>query len=186
MSDGMDELLKAAREGDAHAIQDLHHALAPWLLRAARRLARDRHVEDVAQEAWLDVGRNLATVPNIDTLRARLYWMVRARAMNFGVQSDKRADRNRIAGLARATAAEPTPSRELRHDERALHVESSLQELPEAERLAVLLREVDNLTWAEMEEFTGIPESTLKDHCRRGLGRLKARHPSLQDHQGSR
>lgn len=48
-----------------------------------------------------------------------------------------------------------------------------LAELPESQRLAVILRHVADLSIAEISTVRGIPEGTVKSHISRGLQRLR-------------
>jgi RNA polymerase sigma-70 factor (ECF subfamily) len=48
-----------------------------------------------------------------------------------------------------------------------------LAELPETQRLAVVLRHVLDLPYAEIAAVLGCPEGTAKSHVSRGLQRLR-------------
>lgn len=51
-----------------------------------------------------------------------------------------------------------------------------LRELPEEQRVAVVLRHVNDLPVAEIAAVMGRPEGTVKSHISRGLARLRELH----------
>ena len=57
-------------------------------------------------------------------------------------------------------------------------------ELPEEQRLAVLLVDVERLTHAEVAEITGVAVGTVKSRTHRGRARLKARLAALAEDLG--
>jgi RNA polymerase sigma-70 factor (ECF subfamily) len=63
-----------------------------------------------------------------------------------------------------------------RHDGQA-RLGTLLIELPEAQRMAVVLRHVVGLPYAELAAVMGCPEGTAKSHVARGLQRLRAMIP---------
>jgi DNA-directed RNA polymerase specialized sigma24 family protein len=58
--------------------------------------------------------------------------------------------------------------------ETAAELAAHLSALPDRYRIAVVLRHVDGLTYAEMAEALERPEGTLKAQVHRGLGLLRA------------
>ncbi len=60
----------------------------------------------------------------------------------------------------------------------------ALRELPEEQRLAVLLVDVERLTHAEVAEVTGVAVGTVKSRTHRGRARLKARLSALAEDLG--
>ena len=65
-------------------------------------------------------------------------------------------------------AADPVARRDVRDAWASL-----LATLPPAQRIAIVLRHVDGLSYAEIAEATGRPEGTVKAHVHRGLAALR-------------
>ena len=59
------------------------------------------------------------------------------------------------------------------HSEAWLDAAAALGRLPERQRVAVALRYLADLPYAEIAEVTGWPENTAKTLARRGVGRLR-------------
>jgi len=53
------------------------------------------------------------------------------------------------------------------------HLESALGELPEDQRLAVILFDVEGYSYEEIAEISGVAVGTIKSRLHRGRGRLR-------------
>ena len=62
----------------------------------------------------------------------------------------------------------------------------ALGQLSERQRVAVVLRYIEDLPYAGIAEATGWPENTCKTLVRRGIGRLGALVPDGSDGKGDR
>ena len=56
-----------------------------------------------------------------------------------------------------------------------------LAELPEQQRIAIVLRHVADLPIVQIAAELGVPEGTVKSHISRGLGRLRTRYSSTPE-----
>jgi RNA polymerase sigma-70 factor (ECF subfamily) len=70
-----------------------------------------------------------------------------------------------------APGESPEDHAERRHQ--ADRLAGLLVQLPDRQRIAVVLRHVVGLSYAEVAEVVGCPESTAKSHVRRGVGQLR-------------
>jgi RNA polymerase sigma factor (sigma-70 family) len=141
------------------------------------RVMRDAAAaEDVAQEAFVKAYRALQRYPagRIAELRLRP-WLARI-ALNLS--------RNALRDRRAATDLDelpdpPAPAREeplslaQRREERSMWA-GLLAGLPERYRLAVALRHVDGLSYAELSEVLGRPTGTIKSDVHRGVSLLRA------------
>ncbi|MCA3748814.1 MAG: RNA polymerase sigma factor [Rubrobacter sp.] len=84
--------------------------------------------------------------------------------------------RNRLRARGRETSLDGVrPGSESRGDpEGAMDALAALRRLPERQRVAVALRYMQDLPYAEISAATGWPEGTVKTLVRRGLSRLRA------------
>ncbi|MBL8231323.1 MAG: sigma-70 family RNA polymerase sigma factor [Bryobacterales bacterium] len=150
-------LVDRARTGDHEAFEQILTAHQRPVLRIAMRLlGNPEDAQDAAQEAFLRLYRNL------DQLRARkdfapwLYRittnvcldMLRARRRNTPVEDN----------IAEAAAAEHG----LLLQERKQAVDRALGDLPPRQRAAVVLRDIEGLSTAEVAESLGTTEATVR------------------------
>jgi RNA polymerase sigma factor (sigma-70 family) len=177
---GVDDTLLARLATDVDgSFEDLVRAEQHFVFGVARRLTLDRHdAEEVAQEAFVRAYRALTGYEpdRIRALRVRP-WLARI-ALN--VQRNRVRRRRDVVPIDTTehvslftTAADDGP--EARAEARAWRdaCVGWLHSLPEPYRLAVALRHIDGLAYAEVAEVLGRPVGTVKAQVHRGLGMLR-------------
>lgn len=82
--------------------------------------------------------------------------------------------RSRWAPETDAPSTEPGPDREALAHELDEELQSALLELPEEQRVVVLLRHLDGLAYAEIAEILATPEKTVKSRLFSARQRLRA------------
>lgn len=144
---------------------------------ALRLCGRWADAEDLTAEAFLRAYRALAgyDADRIAALQVRA-WLLTI-LTNLWRNSARSAARHPPpAPLEHAhEPADPRESAEQiaeRH-ETGRELAALLSELPEDQRLAVVLRHVADLPIAEIATVLGSPQGTVKSHISRGLGRLR-------------
>jgi len=161
-----DALLVAFGNGDAAAARVLTDRLTPRVYGYAARLLGDRtEAEDVAQEAMLRLWR---MAPDWRQGEAKVTtWLYR-------VVTNLCTDRlRRKRGVALDTVPEPLddgPGVEARMQTaaRAAALESALQDLPERQRQAVVLRHIEGLTNPEIAGIMDIGVEAVESLTARG------------------
>jgi RNA polymerase sigma-70 factor (ECF subfamily) len=148
----------------------------------ALRVLGDPHdAEEVAQDALVRAYRALAGYDGARIRELRLRPWLATIVVNLCRNRGRRhrAPTVPLDGLM-ADGREPaTPERDgpaeaaLGRDERE-RLARALAALPERYRLPVVLRHVDDLSYAELAEVLGRPEGTLKAQVHRGLAMLRA------------
>ncbi len=121
--------------------------------------------EDLAQEAYCRAWRRWRTLSVYDDAGA---W-VRLVATRLAVSRWRRA-RTSLDFLARSRGPEPSapPSEE------TVLLVAALKRLPEAQRRAVVLHHLGDLSVAEIARIEGCPEGTVKGRLSRGRATLAA------------
>lgn len=173
--------LRLARDLDGtfealvHAHVDRCHAIA------LRVTGNPHDAEEIAQDALVRAYRALATYDPVRIRELRLRpWLAtivlnlcRNRARTRHVPSTPMAPLVEAGWEPVADAASDPSGAALAAAERE-RLAAHLAALPERYRVPVVLRHVDDLSYAELAEVLGRPEGTLKAQVHRGLAMLRA------------
>jgi RNA polymerase sigma factor (sigma-70 family) len=161
------KLIAAYRRGDDKAFDAIHDRYRPMLLRYARRVlgGGSEHAEDVVQEGMWRAARALRRDERHIELKPWLFRLVRNCALDelSRVRTDSvDLDTVEAAGVLRGpAAAEPEHAHERRTDIR--EVLGDLAQLPEQQRHALVRREVDGLSHAQLALELGLTEQASKN-----------------------
>lgn len=174
MKDEAEELLVGrAREGDTAAFSRLAERHRDALLRAAYAvLGNEADALDATQEALLRAHRHLATYDG----RASFVTWARKIATNCALNRLEQRKRDRAGELPDGDALSDrreSATAELERDEERAIVRRAIDELPPAQRAAVLLRDVEGLSYEEISEALGIPKGTVMSRIYYGRETLK-------------
>ncbi len=184
MTDTDLKLARRARRGDREALEALYDRYRGRLLGYLDRLLGNRAVaEDVFQDVWIKVMRGLRTYrPVPGSFRP---WLFRI-AANAAV--DRRRRDSRRAGLAldapageesaerlidQVAADIPTPEAAGIGSAIGRDLQVALQQLPERQRSATLLRHQQGMSYGEISATLQIPEGTAKTLVHRGTRALR-------------
>lgn len=145
---------------------------------ALRLTGRPAEAEDLAAEAFLRAYRALRGYDEarIRSLRLRpwLLTIVRNTARNRARDASRRPAPPPVVEPVEEPAAGPSVEQQVEQHDLQRQLGALLSLLPDAQRLAVVLRHVVGLPTAEVAEVLGCPEGTAKSHVYRGLQRLRA------------
>ena len=158
----------ARRDGDAFAaLLDRH---GPLVWGVCRRVLGDRHAaEDVFQATFLVLVRNPGAVRRPDALAAWLHGV----AYRLAVRAARRERHRRVAEAGRAPRSGRDPLDELSARELLAALDAAVQQLPESERLPLLLCGLDGCSLDEAAARLGVPAGAVKGRLERGRARLR-------------
>lgn len=174
--------LHAAPEGGAAAAdwvppswEEIVRTHSARVYRLAYRLCGNQHdAEDLTQEVFVRVFRSLSTYQP-GTFEG---WLHRI-TTNLFLDMVRRRQRIRFEGLAedaheRLPGREPSPQQLL--DERGFDsdVQAALDELPPEFRAAVVLCDIEGLSYEEIAATLGIKLGTVRSRIHRGRAQLRA------------
>jgi RNA polymerase sigma-70 factor, ECF subfamily len=180
-SDGRTEpptaaLVRRARAGDARAFEALVERHERMVLRTALRfLGRLDRAQDAAQEAFLRLHKYLG---RFDESRELGPWLYRT-VVNACHDLARRSSSARLVPLEDVREAEQATARggpeeieaEVSRAEERRLVQAALITLPEKERAAIVLRDIEGRPTAEVARILGSSEGTVRSQV--STGRLK-------------
>lgn len=141
--------------------------------------------EDLTAEAFLRAFRALAgyDAAKIESLDLRPWLLtILLNAWRNQLRSASRRPREVLAadpsaeGLTPPRAAEPGPAQLAVQHEGERELAAQLRQLPQTQRVAVVLRHVAELPIGQVAAILGCPEGTAKSHVSRGLRKLRAQY----------
>jgi RNA polymerase sigma-70 factor, ECF subfamily len=163
-------LVAAAQSGDADAFGVLVERYSPMVRRLTRSvLQQGEDADDAAQDAFLSAW---TAIRRFDPRAELGPWLARI-ALN-AARDLRRRRRVRATEALPETAASSAPTPDAASDRALLRerLGRALAELPERQRLAIVLFEVEGYAHAEIAALLGIPEGTARSdvfHARRRL-----------------
>jgi RNA polymerase sigma-70 factor (ECF subfamily) len=163
------ELALAAAAGDRAALEQLLDAHVDRVHAVCRRIVvHPEDALDATQEALLAIARGIR---RFDGRSAFSTWAYRV-ATNAALDELRRRRRRPLPAIDELPD-QPTAGDEDRVDAR-LDVDAALERVPEEFRVAVVLRDLADLDYAEIAAVLGVPVGTVKSRVARGRGALRS------------
>jgi len=180
-------LVAAAQGGDRFALDQLLRRHYDRIHAVCRRVAGGtRDADDACQEALIKIVRNL---PRFDGRSSFGTWAYRIATNASLDELRKRQRRPSLHTVDEAHRPEPVDRAANLHTERfpdRLVLDAALDELSEDLRIAVVLRDVADLDYAEIAEVLDVPVGTVKSRISRGRAALAAELRLDDDRRGTR
>jgi RNA polymerase sigma-70 factor (ECF subfamily) len=189
------ELIAAIKRGDEGAFAAMVDAYSPGLLRMAQMFVKDRAVaEEVVQETWLAVLRGIDGFEQRSSLRTWIFRILmntaKTRAQREGrsipfsaaVRPDEPVvDPDRFLGPEAkwpggwwlGPADWPTPEDELLSGETRQVIDDAIEDLPEAQRAVITLRDVQGFPAEEVAEALGITDGNQRVLLHRARAKVR-------------
>jgi len=179
------ELFARARQGDAEAFAQLFEQYRPTLCRVVYRLVGADDCEDVVMESYLKAWRAIPGFRGRSALSTWLCRIARNCAIDWQRQSTRR-ERHHVheyeseedeAPLIERTPDEqqPTPERQAHLNDLGQILQEGLAQLSDEHRTALVLREIDGLSYCNVAAATGVSIGTVMSrlfYARRRLRRI--------------
>lgn len=167
-------LVQLAQQGDRRALEQLLRLHHDRMHAVCRRITgNDADAADATQEAMIAVVRGL---PRFDGRASFGTWVYRI-ATNASLDELRRRRRRPIPTTPpdpdhAAESADPTASGRFDAIAEREILDAALADLAEEFRVAVVLRDVADLDYAEIAEVLGVPAGTVKSRIARGRAAL--------------
>ena len=174
-------LVAAAQAGDRQALESLLRRHYDRVHAICRRIAGStRDADDAAQEAMISIVRGLA---RFDGRSAFSTWTYRI-ATNAALDELRKRERRPAPhfsddGGTAPDVADPLSHRRVEAAVDRLTIDEALDDLPEEFRVAVVLRDLCDLDYAEIAATLGVPVGTVKSRIARGRSLLAGRLGNL-------
>ena len=186
-------LLAALRGGDEAAFTGVVRSLQPILRRLARSyVRREALVDEVLQDTWLAVLRGLGGFEGSSTFKTWVCRILINRAQTAGARDARSTPMSSLGAGDQAAAVDPErfreggrwarppapwededPARIASRNEILTVLGAALDELPERQRVVVLLRDVQGWTAEEVCNALDLAETNQRVLLHRGRARLR-------------
>ena len=169
MRNDVSDMLRKAREGDVEAFASVFEQFRPLLYKIAYRMVGPNECDDVVMDTYLKVWRAIPEFRGAASLRTWMCRVLKNCALDYlrrrGREQARRADddpRDDEPLLERIPdSSRPAPDQEAEAHDVGQALESALDQLSDQHRLALLLREVDGLSYKEVAAATGVGIGTV-------------------------
>ncbi len=170
----MDEdvgIIRRHLAGDEDAQEELVMKYQKQIYAFLYRMTRDvEEAKDLTQDTFIKAIQGLRRFRMESSFKTWLYRI----ALNTGLNHLRRNSR-RETELEESTAAgQPEALSEIIEREKRDHIRRSLHELPERQRLTIILRAYEGLSCSETADVLGCSEGAVKAHYHNGVKRLRS------------
>ena len=178
MTESDAEIIEQARRGDSLAWEKLvvRHTKRIYNL-CFRFVGRVDEAEDLTQEVFVKVFRNLGNY-NAESGQFVTWMMSVGRNLLIDHYRQSKDDRmtvsvstdddDELSILDTLPAGQPSALAELEREERAVLLRRALDRLSPQLKEAVILRDLEELSYEEIEQILKVPEGTVKSRINRG------------------
>lgn len=173
MEENTEALLKRALSGDRQAAADLAALYSPEVYRLALYFL---HSEEEARDAAADIFVRLFTSPQIISLDRFRAWLMRVAYNHCLDILRRRRTLNRLLPKIYGTMAEhsePGPEQALAEADEQEEVRRAVARLPDQDRVIVVLRYYQQLSYSEISDVLDLPEATVGTRLHRAREKLR-------------
>ena len=158
------ELISRCQQGDPEAFKEIFDQYHKKVYRIAYGVVRQREdALDIVQEVFIKLYRSIRNFKGKSKFYTYLYRM----AMNTAIDHSRKMGRSPFSSLDGMEGFQPSEAVEKRPDSILLHkelegrVKVALEKLPTDQRMALIFREVEGLSYQEMAEAMGCSIGTV-------------------------
>ena len=175
-----DELLAAARQGDAAALEALLVRYQPHIYRFGLRMCGNvEDAGDVAQESLLSMARSVRNFRGDSSVSSWLYTIARRfcikkrRRSKFAPAREESLDTPGTAAAQQLADPGPSPEQTASNRELATALTHAIDALDPAQREVLVLRDIEGLSAPEVGKILGISVEAVKSRLHRARVALR-------------
>lgn len=177
----LDVLRERLVDGDATAFEKIFRRLSEPVFRYVCGMVQDEALaHDLTQDTFAKLWSVRERMETVDALRAYVFRMARNRVYNQQRDERTRRDTREQLGDEAPHEAPPTPDQTLDADLLGDLLHRWIDDLPDRQREALMLRRRENLSHEEVADVMDIAPSTVNNHITRALQHLRER---LREHR---
>lgn len=173
------ELVRKAGDGDSAAFHALVDRFAPDLFRLAQSLSSTRtDAEDIVQETFFGAFRALKQFDgraSVKTWLKRILVRQAARAWHKSRSSRKAMSIEAVDMQERPASSNNGTPPAVANVDRKIDVGAVLRSLPPEYRQILVLREFEQMSYAEIAQMLGVPQGTVESRLHRARAELRNR-----------
>lgn len=175
------EDVRRAQSGDTLALAELIEANRAWVRGIAYAVLGDAHLaEDAAQDVCVRMVKHLHGLDSPEAFRPWVYRMTRNVALSMAQRRERApqplgVDAETLSRENPSTGQEAIPGAALEADERFNAVLDSINRLPHIYREVLILKHVQDLSYAEMSAILGVNVKSLEVRLVRARKLLQVR-----------
>jgi RNA polymerase sigma-70 factor, ECF subfamily len=167
------DLIRKFKRGEASAFNDIVHKYQDRIFNLCIYMLRDTYdAQDAAQDCFIKACRALHDF----SPEASLYtWLYRI-AMNTCLDYRRKRIQNRTDSQSMPEdmpSQQPSPEKLYEAKEISEAVQAAMQKMPEKLRAAIVLREIEGLSYEEIAEVLDISSGTVKSRISRAREELR-------------
>jgi RNA polymerase sigma-70 factor (ECF subfamily) len=158
------EMISRCQQGDQDALKEIFDRYRMKVYRIAYGVVRQREEAlDIVQEVFIKLFRSIRSYKG----RSKFYTYLYRMALNTAIDHRRKMARSSFSSLDEEGSFDPSeeiekgPDRMVLHKELEGKVNLALERLPMDQRMAIVLREVEGLSYQEMAESMGCSIGTV-------------------------
>ncbi len=170
-------LLLSAQKGDTDALRQLLEDASGPAWRFSQGFCRDPHdAEDLVQDVLVTLMRTLPSFRGDSSLSTWTYTVARRACARRRKQGQRMlaSDASATREVERRADPGPSPHQRLERRELSVALENAISALPVVQKQALVMRDVEGLSAAEVAEVLGIGERAVKSRLHRARVALRA------------
>ena len=179
MPDAIETLIERCLSGDQRAWEQIVRLYWRKVFNIAYKfVGKHDEAEDLAQDVFLKIFKSLDTFDRRANFQTWLISVSRNLCIDHyrSVRKERETiDRDVDANELSPASVDPGPIAALEQRDRVVLLKVALAELPETLRTAVLMRDIQEMSYQEIADKLRLPEGTVKSRINRGRTEL-ARH----------
>lgn len=181
--DQVERLLAAARDGDERSFRRLYDAYKGVVYRMVRRIVGSDDAVDVSQDVFITFYRKLDRFDGRSALKTWLYRLtvnvcydhLRKKRRRSAYDGGSIDDDERLADGGRTYASTEAPQVGLLREDVQGHVDDAMRELAPELRAALILKDVEDLSYRDIAEIQSCSEGTVASRLARARRKVAER-----------
>jgi RNA polymerase sigma-70 factor (ECF subfamily) len=165
------DLVIRASQGDIGAFTKLVQDNSSLVYRVALRLLGSENAQDASQEVWVRVWRNIRNFRGESAFSTWLYRITVNTCLSVRQKEARRDERelgDQMPYLPEPPGGDADPEATALNAERREEIQDALQHVRAEHRVALVLRHMEGLSYAEIAEVLDVPDGTAKGWVSRG------------------